>query len=213
MSEARDPADVLVVGAGPTGLTLGLALAGFGAGVRVIDREAAGAAESRALVVHPRTLEVFEALGAAEPLLARSRRALWGTLYGGGRAVARLELGDVGAEDSAFPHVAFVSQSTTEAVLGERLRAAGVEVERRVELVSFSEEGSGVACRLRHPGHEETMYTSYVVGADGAHSTVRRTAGIPFQGDAYRRSSCSRTWRWMGRWSRTSCTSTSPAVG
>jgi 2-polyprenyl-6-methoxyphenol hydroxylase-like FAD-dependent oxidoreductase len=85
----------------------------------------------------------------------------------------------------AFP-TSFLSQADTEAVLNEHLQSAGVTVERRVEPATFQEDASGLLCVLRHDdGLEEPVRVSYLVGCDGAHSTVRKGAGIPFEGGAW----------------------------
>jgi 2-polyprenyl-6-methoxyphenol hydroxylase-like FAD-dependent oxidoreductase len=180
-----DPHDVLVVGAGPTGLTLAAQLQAFGAAVRIIDRQLDRVHESRALAVQPRTLEVLRGLGLAEQLVARGNDALWVQLHADGRVV-RIRLFGLGLDDTAYPFLLFVSQAETEQVLGDYLAAAGVPVERGVELVGFHADPDAVTCTLGHrDGPIEQVRARYLVGCDGASSTVRRGAGIPFQGGAY----------------------------
>ena len=180
-----DPLDVLVVGAGPTGLTLAAQLQAFGARVRIVDRQLDRVHESRALAVQPRTLEVLRGLGLAEELVARGNDAVWVQLHAGGRAIP-IRLFGLGLDDTAFPFLLFVSQAETEQLLGDYLAAAGVPVERGVELVGFHADPDAVTCTLRHrDGRTEQVRARYLVGCDGAGSTVRRDAKIPFKGGAY----------------------------
>jgi 2-polyprenyl-6-methoxyphenol hydroxylase-like FAD-dependent oxidoreductase len=180
-----DRLEVLVVGAGPTGLTLAAQLQAFGATVRVVDRQLDRVHESRALAVQPRTLEVLRGLGLAEELVGRGNDAVWVQLHSGGRVV-RVRLFGLGLDDTAYPFLLFVSQADTEQVLGDRLAAGGIPVERGVEMVGFHADPDAVTCTLRHrDGRIEQVRARYLVGCDGAHSTVRHGAGIAFQGGAY----------------------------
>jgi 2-polyprenyl-6-methoxyphenol hydroxylase-like FAD-dependent oxidoreductase len=177
--------DVLVVGAGPTGLTLAAMLQANGARARIVDQSPEPARESRALVVHARTLEALDTLGLAEPLVRRGIQGIRGHLHGRRRVFAQLHLGDTGAADTAYPFVVFVSQAETEAVLGDHLAARGTRVERPVELLDLAVDEAGAACVLRGEDGVEEVRARYVVGCDGAHSAVRHLAGIAFPGDAY----------------------------
>ncbi len=181
----RDPLDVLVVGAGPTGLTLAAQLRAFGATVRIVDRLPDRVHESRALAIQPRTLEVLRGLGLAEELIARGNDAVWVQLHAGGRVV-RIRLFGLGLDDTAYPFLLFVSQAETEQVLGDQLAGRGVPVERGVEVVGFHVDADAVTSTLRHrDGRTEQLHARYLVGCDGAKSAVRRSAGIPFKGGAY----------------------------
>jgi 2-polyprenyl-6-methoxyphenol hydroxylase-like FAD-dependent oxidoreductase len=183
---AASTVDVLIVGAGPTGLTLACQLARFGVRFRIVDKQSDRARESRALGVQARSLEILQTLGLGEALAVRGRTTTRLMFHVDRDAPVAIDLGAVPRKDTRFPYILFVSQSDTEAVLGGCLEAAGVPVERRVELVRFQEEPASVACVLRHAdGREETVHTSYVAGCDGAHSTVRKAAGIAFEGGAY----------------------------
>ena len=180
-----DLLDVLVVGAGPTGLTLAGQLRAFGADVRIVDRQLDRVHESRALAVQPRTLEVLRGLGLAEELIERGNDAVWVQLHAGGRVV-RIRLFGLGLDDTAYPFLLLVSQAETEQVLSDQLATGGIRVERGVELVGFHADQDGVTCTLRHrDGRAEQVRARYLVGCDGAHSTVRRDAKIPFKGGAY----------------------------
>jgi 2-polyprenyl-6-methoxyphenol hydroxylase-like FAD-dependent oxidoreductase len=178
--------EVLIVGAGPTGLTLAAQLAAFGARFRIIDRLRDRSRESRALAVQARTLEVFQTLGLGEALVARGNTSTRLVLHIDQRAAAEVQLSGIGAADTRFPFILFVSQAETEALLSEHLYARGVEVERGVELTAFESGRHGARCVLRHDdGRHETVQTKYLVGCDGAHSSVRRGAGFSFEGGSY----------------------------
>ena len=182
---ARAEVDVLVVGAGPTGLTLAALLRAMGASVRIIDRQLDRVRESRALAVQARTLEVLRGRGVTQTLVERGNEAAQLRIHAGERAVP-VQLFDAGLEDTAYPFLLFVSQAETEAVLNEHLAEHGLQVERGVELIGFEQSKAGVSCALRHGnGRAERLHARYLVGCDGAHSSVRHGAGIRFEGAAY----------------------------
>ncbi|MGW1783812.1 FAD-dependent monooxygenase [Streptomyces sp. NPDC002143] len=179
------PLDVLVVGAGPTGLALAAQLRTYGTAFRIVDRSLDRAQESRALVIQPRTLEALAPFGVTDELVGRGNPALQLRMHLPQRVV-RIPLFDIGLADTAYPFLLFLSQAETESVLSEHLRDRGVDVERGTELIRLERTGPSVTCRLRRgDGTEETVEATYVVGCDGAHSTVRAQAGIGFEGSAY----------------------------
>lgn len=172
---------VLVVGAGPTGLTLAVALRGHGIGVRLIDRAPAAAAVSKALAIWSGSLEVLAGLGAVDPFLARGARLDALRVGSGERELAALKVG--AGIDSPYPFPLLLPQSETEAILRARATELGVAIERGVELVGLTQDAGGVAARLRHAdAREETQRFSYLVGCDGARSFVRHALGIAFEG-------------------------------
>jgi 2-polyprenyl-6-methoxyphenol hydroxylase-like FAD-dependent oxidoreductase len=180
-----DPVEVLVVGAGPTGLALAAHLRAFASHVRIVDRQPDRTHESRALAIQPRTLEVLAGLGVTPELLDHGQQAVQLRLHLARRVVS-LRLFDLGLADTAYPFLLFLSQAETERILGDHLAERGVRIERGTELVGLDPAAEHVTCRLLHPdGRHETFAARYVVGCDGVNSTVRHLAGIGFEGSAY----------------------------
>ena len=173
--------DVLVVGAGPTGLALAVTLRQFGVRVRIIDRAAKATTVSKALAVWSASLEALQGMGAAEAFVAEGVRLRALSLGHGDHELARLAVG-VGI-DSPFGYPLLVPQSRTEALLTERLSSLGVEVERGLELTGLEREMNGVVATLRRPdGSTEAAQALYLGGCDGAGSFVRHALEIPFEG-------------------------------
>src|SRR5919202_5740479 len=141
---SKNETDVLVIGAGPTGLVMAAELAARGIGCRIIDKTPVRSERSRALVVHARSLELLQKMSIADELVARGRRAIKATPFVEGRRAADLELGDIGVDDTPYPFMLFVSQAETERVLEEHLESLGVTVERAVELLTFTQDSEGV---------------------------------------------------------------------
>ena len=177
---------VLIVGAGPTGLVLALWLSRLGIRVRIIDKTSEPGTTSRALVVHARTLEFYRQLGLAEAVVEKGLKFAAANLWARGRKAGRVAFGALGEGLSPFPYLVIFPQDEHERLLVERLRATGIEVERRTELLRFEDDGERVLARLRRPdGSEETCEAEYVAGCDGAHSTVREALGAGFPGGTY----------------------------
>jgi 2-polyprenyl-6-methoxyphenol hydroxylase-like FAD-dependent oxidoreductase len=180
-----DPVDVLIVGAGPTGLALAAELAAHGIRPRLVDRKRDRVHESRALAIQPRTLEVLAGLGITDQLIEHGNQAVQLRLHARGGETA-VPLFDLGLADTAYPYLLFLSQAETERILAEHLGAADVTVERTVEVSDLAPGGDVVSTVLRHRGgRQEHISARYVVGCDGAHSTVRAAAGIGFEGSSY----------------------------
>jgi 2-polyprenyl-6-methoxyphenol hydroxylase-like FAD-dependent oxidoreductase len=163
---------VIVVGAGPTGLSLAGDLAAAGVPVTLVERHEHGSELTRAFVVHARTLEQFDQRGVADALVSR------------GRQVAAIRLFDKAVVDmsglpSRYPYMLVAPQYETEGVLLRRARAAGVEFVRPAELTDLAQDAQGVTATL---ADGRTLRARYLVGADGHRSTVRRLIGEPFPG-------------------------------
>ena len=178
--------DILIVGAGPTGLVLALWLAHWGVRVRIIDKTQEPGRTSRALAVQARTLELYAQIGLADAVMERSRAAVAANLWVTGKKRAYLAFGDMGAGISPYPNPVIFPQDEHEPLLIERLSKAGVEVQRSTELLGFETTADHVVARLRkRDGTLETCRAAYITGCDGAHSTVRETLGIGFPGGTY----------------------------
>jgi 2-polyprenyl-6-methoxyphenol hydroxylase-like FAD-dependent oxidoreductase len=173
---------VLVVGAGPVGLAAAVALAQSGVAVRIIDRLAEPTNQSRAAIVHARTLEHFERLGFAGDFLAAGVKVHGVVVYAANQTV--LTRATLDGLPTAYPFMLGLEQFETERLLTARLRQAGVEIERGIELTSLLDAGDHVAATLRDAhGTETTENFSYVLGADGAHSSVRAALGLHLEGE------------------------------
>src|SRR3984885_5753746 len=184
-SSIRDT-DVLIVGAGPTGLVLALWLTELGVRVRIVDKTAEPGTTSRAVAVQARTLELYNQIGLADAVVERGLKAPAVNLWVAGRNAARLPFHDMGAGISPFPYALMFSQDEHERLLIERLAGLGVKVERGVELLGFEETAGRVRARLKRPdGISEVCEAAYIAGCDGAHSTVRETLESGFAGGTY----------------------------
>jgi 2-polyprenyl-6-methoxyphenol hydroxylase-like FAD-dependent oxidoreductase len=180
--------DVLIAGAGPSGLVLALWLKRLGVRVRIVDQVDRPGTTSRALAVHARTLELYRQLQLAQPVLDAGLQFAAVNLWVRGKQVGRAAFGEIGKGLSPFPFIVMFPQDQHEELLIERLTAAGVTVERSTELVDFQERDGRVQARLRAPdGRELACQARYIVGCDGAHSRVREVLGIGFPGGTYER--------------------------
>ncbi|MCG7364501.1 FAD-dependent oxidoreductase [Roseomonas sp. ACRSG] len=178
--------DVLVVGAGPTGLVLALWLTAQGVKVRIIDKAAAPGTTSRAMAVQARTLELYRQLDLAEAVAEAGRRNPALNLWVRGRRKARLSFGSAGAALTPYPFLLIYPQDQHEQLLASRLEAMGVAVERQTELLDFEDRGGHVAARLRGPGGEVQGHEArFLAGCDGARSTTRHRLGLGFEGGTY----------------------------
>jgi 2-polyprenyl-6-methoxyphenol hydroxylase-like FAD-dependent oxidoreductase len=174
---------VLVVGAGPTGLTLAAQLLARGIRTRVIDKGDGAARQSRALGIHARTLEILDTMGLADTFIGRGHRVGHVRWYAGGRKLLDLNLARNG---SRYGFVLHLAQRETELLLRDRVRELGGTIEQGVELVRLAESGDAVDATLRDiAGREVEVTAGYVVGCDGAHSRVRHELGLPFEGQPY----------------------------
>ena len=176
---------ILVVGAGPTGLTAALELSRFGVPVRIVEKAKEPATTSRAIGIQARTLELMQQRGLAGEMVRLGNPAHGGAVYGGGKLVFRLDFGHV---DSRFDYLLFLSQAETERILREAVARQGVTIERGVELVGLSQDAlshdpAPVKAVLRHAdGRLEQASAPWLISAEGAHSTVRATLDLQFEG-------------------------------
>jgi 2-polyprenyl-6-methoxyphenol hydroxylase-like FAD-dependent oxidoreductase len=177
---------VLVAGAGPTGLVLALWLTKLGIAVRIVDRSAEPGTTSRALAVQARTLELYRQVGLADAVVERGHKTPGVNLWARGRHAARVGFEVIGEALTPYPFLLIFPQDEHERLLIERLAEAGVQVERRTEITGFSDEGDRIVARLRGPDGESTCEAAYLAGCDGARSTVREGIGAGFPGGTYR---------------------------
>jgi 2-polyprenyl-6-methoxyphenol hydroxylase-like FAD-dependent oxidoreductase len=165
---------------------LALWLTRLGVRVRIVDQLPEPATTTRAVAVQARTLEFYRQIGIADAVVARGRTVTQVNLWVAGRHVARAAFGNIGAGISPYPYVLIFSQDAHEHLLIDQLRAEGVVVERRTELVGFDQTVDDVAARLKLPdGRVEECEAAYIAGCDGAHSSVRERLSIGFPGGTY----------------------------
>jgi 2-polyprenyl-6-methoxyphenol hydroxylase-like FAD-dependent oxidoreductase len=172
---------VLISGAGPVGMTMASELARYGVAVRIVDKAAERTDKSKALVLWSRTLELLERGGGSAPFVEAGFKAVAVNFVAGDKVIGRVTMDAV---RSPHPYGLMLPQSETERLLEERLDAQGVQVERCVELVTFTQRADGVEAVLRHAdGRNETVSAAWLIGCDGAHSAVRHTLGAAFTGE------------------------------
>ncbi len=179
-------ADVLVVGAGPTGLMLANQLARHGVRVVIIDRHAGPSLQTRALGVQARTLEIYSHLGIVDRALDLGKRATGANLWAEGRRTARVPIGDIGRDLSPYPFLLILGQDDNEQLMGDALRNHGNTVRWNTELVGIHQDTSKVKATLKQPDGTITEITAaWVAGCDGARSAVRELNAIEFVGAPY----------------------------
>lgn len=176
---------VLIVGAGPTGLTTAAELARRSIGVRVVERRTAPSDKSKALVVHARTLELLDMIEVADELVAMGYTSPGIDFSASTDKPLRADMHKL-ADETRFPYILILPQAETEAAIERRLNKIGVEVERGRTLTDFQDRGDSVVATIENnDGGTEQITADYIVGADGPHSTIREMLGIPFEGSPY----------------------------
>jgi 2-polyprenyl-6-methoxyphenol hydroxylase-like FAD-dependent oxidoreductase len=180
-----DSCEVLIAGAGPTGLVLALSLAQQGVSVRIVDKTAEPGTTSRAVVVHARTLELYRQLGLAEDVVRAGTPNPGINLWVRGKRRARISFGDAGADLTPYPFILVYPQDLHERLLIERLERLGVRVERNTELHAFTQQQDRVQATLRGPNRDEACEARFLAGCDGARSPVRHLLSAGFEGGTY----------------------------
>ena len=177
--------DVLIVGAGPTGLALALWLTSLGVKVRIVDKTDAPGTTSRALAIQARTLELYRQFDLTDEVLDQGHKVPAANLWVRGKRQTRVSFADFAGDITPYGPFIF-PQDQHEELLIRRLEKIGVAVERKTELVSYRQDGDGVMAELRAiSGQLETVATRYLAGCDGARSTIRQAMGAGFPGGTY----------------------------
>lgn len=183
MAGMTDSSSLLVVGAGPTGLTAALAGAKAGLTVRTIDQRPRRQAASKALVTHARTMEIFHSLGIADDVAAAGSPLTALQLRGSFGAHGRFALDDLDWGDTAYPHWLIIPQYEVEQRLEKALAARGITIEWGTQLTRLNQASGLVTVHLATPAGPDTNTFSWLIGADGGHSTVRQQIGAEFNRD------------------------------
>jgi 2-polyprenyl-6-methoxyphenol hydroxylase-like FAD-dependent oxidoreductase len=171
---------VLIAGAGPVGLTMAADLARYGVTVRIVDKAASRTDQSKALVLWSRSLELIERMGCVERFLKAGMNTHGARMSTGKELIGEITFDDV---ESRYPFALMIPQNETERLLETYLEELGVKVERQIELTAFTARTDGVTATLRDAaGREESVAAEWLIGCDGAHSTVRHGLGIEFSG-------------------------------
>ncbi len=174
--------DVVIAGAGPVGLFLANECGRLGMSYRIVETNATQSTHSKALAIFPRTFEIFDMAGLAEPFAAAANRVTHVTFASPQKRLGSIEFAPT---ETPYPYVAMVPQDVTEKLLLEHLRSTGGDVEYETTLVSARETDSGVEATVECGGSPAIVEAKYLVGCDGAHSAVRHLLGLPFEGGDY----------------------------
>jgi 2-polyprenyl-6-methoxyphenol hydroxylase-like FAD-dependent oxidoreductase len=180
--------DVLIVGAGPTGLALACQLIRYGVDFTIIDKKETTTPYSKAIGVQARTLEIYEQIGLADRLIALGAKAEGARLFVGGKLRGDIDFRNIGRGLSPYPFVLIVEQGRHETLLYDHIKAHGCDVQWQTTLGSFTQDEGGVrAVVTRRDGTEEVIEARYLVACDGAKSLVRHSLGLEFTGSTFER--------------------------
>ncbi|HUR99636.1 MAG TPA: FAD-dependent monooxygenase [Pyrinomonadaceae bacterium] len=188
MTTSSTKTDVIIIGAGPTGLALACQLIRYGIDFVIIDSKETTTAHSKAIGVQARTLEIYEQIGLADKLVDIGWKAEKARMIVGGQVRGEVDFSDIGRGMSAYPYVLIVEQGKHENVIYEFIRSNGRDVRWRTELQSFSQDAEGVTAVVKNAtGQTETVEAKFLIGCDGAKSPVRHGLGLKFEGSTFER--------------------------
>lgn len=180
--------DVIIIGAGPTGLSLACQFVRYGIDFVVVEKNETFTRFSKAIGVQARTLEIYDQLGLAQPAIKDGEITEMVRLVEGGEVRGEIHLGNFGKDLSPFPYLLMLEQNKNEELLYKYLRAHGRDVRWNTELESFTQDESGVTARIKTAaGESQTVVGKYLVGCDGASSPVRHGLGLTFEGSTFER--------------------------
>ena len=188
VSPVRATPDVLIIGAGPVGLALANDLRRRGISFRIIDSAPQAEQKTKAVGIQARTLELLAKMGVAHTAIERGLTTSLFSIYSEGKRLIRIDFREH-LRESPYPYVLLLPQHETEHVLTEHLQSQGGAIEWQTELISVTQDEQGVEAVLRHAaGQEERLRVGFLVGCDGAHSTVRHLLGLQFAGTTFEQS-------------------------
>ncbi|MBA2334555.1 MAG: FAD-dependent monooxygenase [Blastocatellia bacterium] len=180
--------DVVIVGAGPTGLSLACQLVRYGVDFIIFDKSESTTPHSKAIGVQARTLEIYEQIGLADKLIEQGAIAGKVRMVVGGKVRSEVDFGEIGKGMSPYPFVLIVEQGKHEKILYDFIKANGKDVLWNTELESFTQDESSATANIKTDnGETETIEAKFLVGCDGAKSPVRRTLGLTFEGSTFER--------------------------
>ena len=178
--------EVLIVGAGPTGLMLANQLARRGVRVLIIDRHPGPSLQTRALGVQARTLEIYAKMGLADRAIELGKRGDGAHMWSEGRRIGHVSLSDVGSKSTPYPYILVLGQDDNERLMGEKLGEFGIDAQWNTELLALGQHPAHVVATLKSAdGSTRTITAAWVAGCDGARSSVRTLSNIDFPGAPY----------------------------
>lgn len=176
---------VLIVGAGPTGLAMAVGLERQGVSFKIIDKADGPGEESRAMVIHARTLELYDQFGLAEEMVDKGIIGDNVSIFNDGVRRARLDIKDIGNSLSRFPFMLSLPQDVHERIIIEYLEKKGIEVEWNTELIEYEETDGKITAAITNGEGAESPRYDYMCGCDGPRSVVRKQMGYDFSGGTY----------------------------
>jgi 2-polyprenyl-6-methoxyphenol hydroxylase-like FAD-dependent oxidoreductase len=179
--------DILIVGAGPTGLALACQLIRYGVDFMMIDKKETTTPYSKAIGVQARTLEIYEQIGLADKLVNMGIKAGFARMFAGGKVRGEIDFQGLGKGMSPYPYLLLVEQGMHEKMLYEFITSHGKAVRWKNELSSFTQDSSHVTAIVTSNGETETIDARFLIGCDGAKSPVRHSLDLRFEGSTFER--------------------------